>query len=126
MPIQRHTDQANRLTTLTAVGEIAPDDLMEVVESFKNDLPELNILWDFRKAHPSRSLNAEAMKQIAVLVKITIGSRTNGKTAFVAPSDLTFGLSRMHMTHLKIEKSAHKTNVFRTLDEALQWLETGS
>lgn len=123
MPIQRHTDQAYRLTTLTAIGELTPDELMKVVESFKIDPPELNILWDFRKAHPSRSFGVESIKQVAVLVKQTIGSRANGRTAFVAPSDLAFGLSRMYMTHVEIEKSTHKTNVFRTKGEALQWLE---
>jgi hypothetical protein len=94
--------------------------------AFKDDLPALNILWDFREAHPSKSVNAESMKQIAALVKKTIGSRTNGRTAFVAPSDLAFGLSRMYIAHVAIEKSAHKTNVFHTLDEALQWLEAES
>lgn len=114
------------MTTLTASGELKPGELLEAVGAFKHDPPAINILWDFRQAYPSQSIDAEFMQQIAGLVKKTIGSRTNGRTAFVAPSDLSFGLSRMYMTHLEINKSAHKTNVFRSLGEALKWLKDGN
>ena len=126
MPIQRHTDQANRLTTYAVTGELVTEELMEVVAAFKNDPPTLNILWDFSDAYPTVSFGSDDMKQIAELVKRTIGSLTGGRTAFVAASDLMFGVLRMYKTYLAFEISVHETNVFRTLEEAHQWLESGN
>ena len=126
MPIQRHTDQDSRLTTLTASGELIPEEFMEVIGAFKDDPPAKNILWDFREASPTGSFDAEDMQQFGEMVMSTIGSRSDGKTALVANSDLTYGIARMYTTHLEFQRPAHQTKVFRSINDALEWLEEGN
>ncbi|WP_319524593.1 STAS/SEC14 domain-containing protein [uncultured Desulfosarcina sp.] len=122
MPIQRHTDQARHLTTLTATGEISANEIMEVVRAFRDDLPALHILWDFREAYLTKSFESEFTKGIAKLAKTTVGLRRDGKTAYVASSDLVFGMCRMFTAQLGLEGALHSVMVFRELDEALKWL----
>lgn len=122
MPIKRHTDPSNTLTTLKATGELTPDDFMEVVGAFNDDPPALNILWDFREAYPSDSFTSDHTWEIASLSKATVGSRRDGKTAYVAASDLVFGMCRMFTSQLSVKGALHTTMVFHELDDALEWL----
>ena len=122
MPIHRQTDPSNTLTTLTAAGELKPDDFIKVVGAFEDDPPALHILWDFREAYPSKSFNSDHTSDIAALSKNTIGSRRRGKTAYVAPSDLVFGMCRMFTSQLHLKGVLHSTEVFRKMDDALIWL----
>ena len=125
MPIQRHTDPENRLTTLTAIGELLIDEILEVVDAFKDDPPAMNILWDFRKAYLTDAFKSEFTKGIVGSAKTSVGQRRDGKTAYVASSDLVFGMCRMFTTELRLEGAIHTTMVFRDIDEALEWLEKG-
>jgi len=128
MPIERHTDPSNTLTILTATGELTPDDFMEIVTAFKEDPPALNILWDFREAYPADSFRSGNTMEIAALSKSAIGSRRDGKTAYLATSELVFGMCRMFTTQLDVRGALHKTMVFDEMDKALKWLsgENGS
>lgn len=121
MPIQRRTDQAKRLTTMTATGELSANEIMEVVGAFKDNLPALHILWDFREAYLTESFESEFTKGIAKLAKPTVGLRRDGKTAYVASSALVFGMCRMFTTQLGLEGALHSIMVFRELNEALKW-----
>ena len=123
MPIKRHTDRNNRLTTLTATGEITPEELIEIVGAFAFDPPALHILWDVREAVPARSLHADHMSEIASLAKSAIGSRYTGKTAYVAASELVFGICERFTVQLEHKGAFHQTKVFHDIDEALAWLQ---
>ena len=122
MPIHRQTDASNTLTTLTATGELTPDDFMDVVEAFKDDPPALNILWDFREAYPSKAFTPDHTADIAALSKYTIGSRSDGKTAYVASSELVYGMCRMFTSQLVMKGALHTTMVFHEIDDAIDWL----
>ena len=123
MPIKRTTDQANRLTTLTAPGKITPEEVKKAVEAFIDDPPAKNILWDFREAIPSASFNADRTMEVASLSKSVIGARYDGKTAFVVSSELTFGMCNTYMSQLQQRGAFHRTKVFYDMDEARKWLE---
>ena len=112
----------NTLTTLMVTGELLIDEILEVVGAFKDDPPALNILWDFREASMTSSFKSEFTKGIAVLAKTTVGARSDGKTAYVASSDLVFGMCRMFTSQLGLEGALHTTMVFREIDEAMKWL----
>lgn len=122
MPIERQTDPSNTLTTLTAIGELLIDEIMEVVGAFKDDPPALNILWDFRQASLPDSFKSEFTKRIAELAKTTVGRRHDGKTAYIASSDLIFGMCRRLTTQLNVIGALHSMMVFRNIDEAMKWL----
>ena len=123
MPIERHTEPSGWLTILTATGELRPETFIRAVKTFADDPPAKKILWDFREAYPAESFTLDDMKRIAALVKATIGSQADGKTAYVATSDLAFGVSRMYQAHLQMTNTNRETKVFRSMEEALRWLE---
>jgi len=122
MTIKRHTDPSNTLTTLTAAGQLTPDEFVEVVKAFEDDPPARKILWDCREAYPAESFNSACTREIAELAKATVGLRREGKTAFVAVSDVSFGMCRMYTSQLEVKGALHSMKVFRDMDEALKWL----
>ena len=63
------------------------------------------------------------MENIAGLVKTSLGLRHGGKTAYVAMSDSVYGIIRMYKAFLESKDIAHEVQVFRSLDEAQQWLD---
>jgi hypothetical protein len=124
MPITSDSDPSRNLTTLTATDKITFEDIIEVVKAFKDSPPAKNIVWDFSKANPVDPFNAMDMDRIAELAKTNLNFREqpDGKTAFVATSDFIFGLARMYTTYLELQGPSHDIQVFRSLDEAHEWL----
>jgi len=124
LPITSHTDPSQKLTALTAKGDITLEDIIEVVKNFKSDPPEKYILWDFSEAYPADPFDAEDMDRIATLAKsnLNLRSQPDGKTAFVATSDFIFGIIRMYTTYLELQQPTHEIQVFRSLEDAHQWL----
>jgi hypothetical protein len=45
-----------------------------------------------------------------------------GKRAIVAPTDLQFGIARMYETFTEVYKHSVPHKVFRSKDEAMEWL----
>ena len=123
MPIKKQNDEANSLTIYTATGTISLSELLDVAKTFKTDPPYSKVIWDFSEANPDDSFNSPDIDKLAYLVKSTLGVRHGSKTAYVGKSDAVFGLLRMYSTHLQIKEIAHEIDVFRSLDEAHQWLE---
>ena len=124
MPITAHTDPSQDLTTLTAMGNITFEDIIAVVNSFREDVPAKNILWDCSQAYPDDRFDAEELDSIASLAKTNLNLRSHpdGKTAFVATSDFVYGITRMYTTYLELQGPAHEIKVFRSLEEAHRWL----
>jgi len=124
VPITSHTDPSQALTTLTAEGDITFEDIIGVVKNFENNPPEKNILWDFSEAYPADPFDAEDMDRIATLANknLKIRNQADGKTAYVATSDFVFGITRMYTTYLELQQPSHEIQVFRSLEEARQWL----
>jgi hypothetical protein len=124
MPITSHTDQSKELTTFTATGQLTLPEILAVVKSFNTDPPAVNILWDFSEAVAVDKFTSEDLQKTASIAKGNLSMRPGGggKTAFVATADFIFGLVRMYTAYLELEEIAHKVRVFRTMDEAHQWL----
>jgi hypothetical protein len=110
------------LTTFTISGEVTFSEIVEVVESLKNNPPELKVIWDFSHAQPNDSFKAVDMEKIATLVKTNLGLRSGGRTAYIAKSDTVYGIIRMYKAYLEYQEIAHEVRVFRQLDEAHQWI----
>jgi len=87
MPIERHTDQSSRLTTFTATGAIALPDILKTLDTFKDDPPAKDILWDFSEAEVGDSFSPSDIEKTAKISKSEIGIREGSKTALVAATD---------------------------------------
>jgi len=78
-------------------------------------------LWDISEADVSH-FTLENIEEDAYCTKQVSGMRKGGKTAFVTPKDLDFGIGRMCETLSEIIVGNIEYQTFRTLADAKKWL----
>jgi len=122
MPISSHIDQVKELTTYTATDKLTFDEAMAEVKMFYN-LPTKNVVWDLNGVS-ELNISSDEVREIASFnPRYENLSRINGKTAIVAPKDLTFGISRMFQAMSEYVDAPFTVMIFRTMGEAQEWLE---
>ncbi len=124
MPITSLRDEERQLTVFTATGEISFDEVTNAITSFYAGDYTLKVLWDMRDA-TAREITSRQVEQIALLLEEYRQQRSIGvKTAIVTPTDLNYGLSRMLVSFVEIREEHYPVfmKVFRTMNEALNWL----
>jgi hypothetical protein len=122
--IETTVDNQHNLTTHKCSGNLTEKELLDTIKSFYNGSPTLNTLWNFSDASIS-SISTETVKKIFPMV-LNLGSRRqSGKSAIVAPSDLEYGMARMFQTMAEINDFPFVKRVFRSMEEAKQWLFQG-
>jgi hypothetical protein len=109
------------LTVQTVVGTATAREITGAIESYYAGPVTKLILWDFTDAQLSL-ITAGQIKDLVNLTKRYAASRVGGKTAFVASSDLGFGLGRMFEIQQDVNEAAISHQSFRTRAEALEWL----
>ena len=122
MPIKKQHDPTINLTTVICTGEISFDEIMYTMIRYYQGIdgpPTKMVLWDLSRAS-AENISANELEEIAQLRLDNDKQMTSGKTAVVAPSDINFGLSRMFLS--KTVEARRYLRVFRTLDEAEEWL----
>ena len=123
MPIISKTSQSKQFSTLTATGEISPSEIVATAKSFYKKQPSYNVLWDFRYAYFQALISSDEFENITTYItKLIWKSKSAGKTAIVASTNLWFSLARTHATVDEIRNLSHKLQVFRFMDEAIKWL----
>lgn len=121
---KKEIDKTKQLTVFTVSGEIDLDELLEQYQSYYDDIqPSKNMLWDFRSAKGGNKLSQERLEQFASFPKKYTHKRPVGKTAYVVEGDLGYGLGRVIMAYAELSNIQVEINVFRSMDEAMQWLE---
>jgi hypothetical protein len=115
-----------KLTAITVTWKADFDELMIVLKNFFDDNKTENLLLDLSDSF----LNDITYDHVVDLCKYAAyrdngRSRINGKTALVSSSDLQFEISSMFKAYFEMENSNINVSVFRSLEEALSWLEEG-
>jgi hypothetical protein len=115
-----------KLTAITVTWKADFDELMIVLKNFFDDNKTENLLLDLSDSF----LNDITYDHVVDLCKYAAyrdngRSRINGKTALVSSSDLQFEIGRMFKAYFEMESSNINVAVFRSLEEALSWLEEG-
>jgi hypothetical protein len=124
MSLALQTDRSRNLTILTPSGEVTFADAMKVLESFYQN-PTRNILLDFsRRDKIPLALTGEEMAKLFRHLTTKKKNRPGGKTAIVAPDDLRFGMSRMAEAFAEIEKLPWEMKAFRSMNKAINWLNS--
>jgi hypothetical protein len=124
MLIKKEIDKTKQLTIFTVSGEVDFDELLENYQLYYDDVqPSKNMLWDFRSAKGGNRLSQEGLRHFASFPKKYEHKRPVGKTAYVVEGDLGFGMGRMVMAYVELLDSKVDVNVFRSMNEAIQWLE---
>lgn len=111
----------NDMTIFTVVGKVAAQEIVAAIHDFYENEVTANILWDLNKSDLSESISAD-VERIAELSVRYAGKRPTGKTAIVGSDDFTFGISRMYEITKEIAKLPFKTQAFRDIEAAYEWL----
>ena len=123
---EKIVDKDKKLTTITVSWKSDFDELMIVLKSFLNDNKTEHLLLDLSDSF----LNDITYDHVVDLCKYAAyrdngKSRINGKTALISSSDLQFEIGSMFKAYFEMENSNINVAVFRSLEEALSWLEEG-
>ena len=121
MPISYEIDSDARLVRGRQYGVVVEDDLRSHVETlwsdprFRADLDELHDLSEVM----AFEVSSEYIRSLAKQVNCLFSKNASVRVAFVAPSDLLFGLTRMY--GLLRADSQDEIRVFRKLADAKEW-----
>ena len=121
---EKIVDKDKKLTTITVSWKSDFDELMIVLKSFLNDNKTEQLLLDLSDSF----LDDITYDHVVDLCKYAAyrdngKSRIKGKTALVSSSDLQFEIGGMFKAYFEMENSNINVSVFRSLEEALSWLE---
>ena len=121
---EKIVDKDKKLTTITVSWKSDFDELMIVLKSFLNDNKTEHLLLDLSDSF----LDDITYDHVVDLCKYAAyrdngKSRITGKTALVSSSSLQFEIGSMFKAYFEIENSDINVLVFRSLEEALSWLD---
>jgi hypothetical protein len=112
------------LLIATVTGNITADELLAVVlEYYPNNIVK-DVIWDLTNGS-LRSISQDGFSEIAKTTKMVIEGETrrSGKTVFVGSVDREYALSRIYKVITEVTGVPIKYNVFKTIEEARNWLE---
>jgi len=115
-------DKERRLVLSSGAGVLTKEDLQGHMDRLSNDLdfdPEFSQVLDFTQINLVE-VSPEDVRQLAQRNIFSPRSRR----AFVVKDDLQFGLARMFEIHREL-KGEMGIRVFRTFDEAMDWIMVG-
>ena len=119
--IKLKVDSQKDLTVFTVVGEVDSGEILNEIRKFYEGEVTKYILWDLSESDVSKLTSSDVQK-IAFTPPEYSKKRIGGKTAMVAPKNITFGLSRMYEMMKENQNLPFPTMSFRTCKEAYKWL----
>jgi hypothetical protein len=123
MSASYHIDKERRLVMSSGAGVLTREDILGHMDRLLNDLdfdPDFSQLTDF--THVSAlEIEPEDVRQLAQRNVFSPRSRR----AFVVKDDLQYGLARMFQIHRELNGEGG-IRVFRTFDEAMDWIQVGN
>ena len=117
--IETTLDSARRLVVIRMTGAIRAGELLAAREGGRTNPvfpPGFRQLIDLGDA-TEFDLSSAAVESLASSSSVVPGT----KRAIVAPRDLPYGMSRIFAVFA--ERHGHDVRVFRSLDEAMSWLD---
>jgi hypothetical protein len=91
------------------------------MEAFYGGQPTKKVVWNWGVCD-CRQLSVIDVEKLASLPSRNSDLRKGGKTAMVAPKDLSFGISRMFQTFGDMKGLPFAVEVFHNIGDAMQWL----
>src|SRR5262245_27846990 len=127
MPIDYRVDHERRLVLAEAHGAVTADDIFSYQREVwsRPDVGGYNELVDMSDVEKIVEPSSDGMRRLAKLSAQTDPARGGTKFAIVAPQDFAFGLGRMYEAYRALDpRSTKELAVFRTREDAFQWLAT--
>jgi hypothetical protein len=126
MPIEYRIDHKRRLVIARGIGALVHEDFMGYQQSVWSDpaIASYNELVDMTGVE---NIELESSSRIKELAMTSAGMDAPGaerRFAIVAKDDLAFGLGRMYEAYREMQPQSRKrVGVFRTMREALEYLD---
>ena len=109
------------ITVFRVTGKIDVDQIIFELDRFYEEKFTDNMIWDFSHAE-GKDLSSNNLQIVASHAKEFGHLRKNGKTAFVISTSLGYGLGRMYDSLAQVIDHPVKHGVFRSYDEAVDWI----
>ena len=110
------------LTIFTVIGPVTPAELAEAINEFYEGVTSKDVLWDLSRGDFSLISNT-VIQDLVKIPKAQYLARKGGKSALVAEKDLAYGIARVYKARTAMDPLPFETKVFRTMEEAHQWLD---
>ena len=126
MPINYRVDHDKRLVVALGHGVLTDAEVFGYQREAwsRTDVRGYNELVDMTRVSKIELPSADRIKDLARLAAAMDTGAAGSKFAIVAPADLAFGLGKMFQTYRSLMPQSQKeVGVFRTMEEALAFLE---
>lgn len=123
MLIESSYQQEGNIRLHLVSGPVSVPEIMAELERVREseDFPRrANVVWDFSNADVTAVTRNQILHLVA-FVRRTLQGSTSYKVAFIAGSDLAFGMTRMY-EQLQSAFSEDSIRVFRASDVAWSWI----
>jgi hypothetical protein len=113
-------DADRRFVRVRLWGALTPGDIHTAAEELRGDArvgQDFSELIDLRELTSVKAIGSEDVRALA-----TAALDPSSKRAFVTDDSATFGLARMFATLRTLKDSREQVGVFRTIEEAQDWL----
>src|SRR5262249_31216194 len=120
MPWKYEIDEEQRLVITTAWGVLTGEEIREHRRQLRNDARFHRSFFQLLDFTRVTGMNIGTMT-VRELSRDHTFSR-NSRRAFVAPSPLAYGMSRMFISIREVSGGAEEMQVFKNRNKAMQWL----
>ena len=129
MPIDYHIDSTQRRVVAIAHGTLTDSDVFDYQRAVwsRADIAGFDEIVDMRavKIVELPRPGGERLRELAA-TSASMDTQASSRFAIVAPDDLAFGLGRMYAAYRDVDaRSTKEVRVFRTMEEAVAWLDEG-
>lgn len=111
----------NDVVILRVIGGATFD---ETSEASKEYFPRVtkHLIWDFTDGS-LMDVTSDQFNSVPEVLKKYFINRNGGRTAFACPSQYVYGMFRMYIAFADIKNMPYEYSVFRSFNEALEWVE---
>lgn len=120
--IKTFIDRDLHLATHACTGKLTFKAIVEEIRRYFDEEPTFHSLWDLSDADLSE-MDPDQLKGVADFTKGYAPDSVRGKTALVSSKDHSFGYSRMYSVFSEMAGVNVDIQVFRSLEDALEWIK---
>jgi hypothetical protein len=112
------------LTLHDVTGSVSEEEMYDALDNFYKREPTALLLWDMSQADVSHVTPDILQRFVRKSTELEVRHQRGSRIAVVASEDLQYGLARMSEVFAELESAPYSFRVFRSHQEALQWLKS--
>jgi len=109
------------LTIFTIEGRVTKKEILQIIDELPAEEQTRHNIWDSKQGSLTE-FYGDDLKEIIKFINPGLGTRANGKTAFIARCDMDFGLGRMFQAFANMNGLSVEYRIFKEQESALAWM----